>query len=1126
MEGLQGYPFGARVCRIFLDIRMPSPHPVIALYCAKQCPDEDVVLAALRSCAQHPALRDQQTIVNLAVLAGHWGGVLEEMLVKSTPGAERGRLLCTALALRPDEWFRDGGEWFDQLDHMVPGWTSDLLQAAADGLSGWDVLLAKSFGISCTGSPNAGENALLARIAACIEDRHPELFPLPHPALPSASRAQVWGWLWASIPFPQPRLHHWGYLLGCGIDPDFSMEVSGGRMSMGSTLLWGVHPDASLPKPAGWCLEDTGLQDLQPTPKWIDLTRKPQEFTQAGWAALWMLRQAGMDPTRLEEPTLWRTPALGLLARCGEARGQWSPKMFSHSKEAWLGLGLDFGASSTHQRTLLDVAFPVLLPALEGEETPSPAHWSISPSAWDRAATPAALARFWNSPACLRLLEDEPRLRNALLQCLCEGFAAWGDVSESSNLDIQAVSQRLPLLSVIHPLTPLGGILMDYLHAQDMTALAETALRMILAKIPADFSLTSIKEVAHRARLMRLVSALRNLQHPTLETRHEFAQVLREFSQRECSPIEPSPPPDPDLIDMGTQEAQDQLVEVICQAEEAGECTPEGLDFLARLDVSTITVDFRESLADAISFGPSSPLIEAFLRVDNNPPKLSSGRVGSYHPALATISLDMLSSSPRLMHALIYRLSTLFALGHAARMRVIADHIECAQVLPRAESEVLDAMQGAEGSALICLALRMAALAAEKEDLRQKVDTIGLWHRSRPASPKLSSDIAEALLAWLDPLAPTLACQAETFDRQVIQTTREIDPKDTRPVVLLYTQDALRDFGAWSATRIENDAVKSWRKSLLPAKADNAKDPAYRHRARRLSMAHPAVAALAELRAGFPHFEDVIHQIESHLCLALRGDASFSLPPLLMTGPPGTGKTFFFQELASKVATTYQVLPMESITGGFSIVGMDCGWSGATPGIVFHTLMADGATANPILLLDEIDKVPSTSNAPVGPVLLGLLEPHSAKRFVDRCVGLQMDASRINWVATANDLARVDLPVRSRFNIVHVANPDYHARCAMSRHIYQALRSTHIWGKSFELHLSEETIQTLARPANAARDLRKNLTSALAIAARANRGQLLPSDIPLHALPPPLSPWDAPLPELPPNQNACQEAAT
>lgn len=346
---------------------------------------------------------------------------------------------------------------------------------------------------------------------------------------------------------------------------------------------------------------------------------------------------------------------------------------------------------------------------------------------------------------------------------------------------------------------------------------------------------------------------------------------------------------------------------------------------------------------------------------------------------------------------------------------------------------------------------------------------------------------------------------------------KEDGPGDDRPVVELFTRQALYDAQELMRKAQDNASVEYWWGQLInPDKKQGYIETPdrIRQRFRRMALAQHALDSIGEMRDNFPHFEEVIRDLENHLLLAVRGDGRFSLPPLLIDGPPGTGKTFFFQELSKKISTAYHMVSMETVTAGWAITGLDHNWSGATPGFVFETLMKKEATANPIILLDEIDKVAGSEQSPVANVLLSLLEPHSARRFTDRCVPLMIDASNINWVATANYLDRIDPAIRSRLTIMHVPNPDYEARRAMAHHIYRSLLKTNSWGPSFAPTLSESTLEALAKPANAARSLRKNIQTALANAARANHDQIHPEDLPVDKKVMACVPWDAPLPEL------------
>ena len=95
-------------------------------------------------------------------------------------------------------------------------------------------------------------------------------------------------------------------------------------------------------------------------------------------------------------------------------------------------------------------------------------------------------------------------------------------------------------------------------------------------------------------------------------------------------------------------------------------------------------------------------------------------------------------------------------------------------------------------------------------------------------------------------------------------------------------------------------------------------------------------------------------------------------------------------------------LSMSSLTAGWVLSGASSQWKGARPGKVFETLV-DGQYANPVMVVDEIDKAGGEhAYDPLG-ALYSLLEHDTAGRFTDEFAEVAIDASQVIWVATAND---------------------------------------------------------------------------------------------------------------------------
>lgn len=181
---------------------------------------------------------------------------------------------------------------------------------------------------------------------------------------------------------------------------------------------------------------------------------------------------------------------------------------------------------------------------------------------------------------------------------------------------------------------------------------------------------------------------------------------------------------------------------------------------------------------------------------------------------------------------------------------------------------------------------------------------------------------------------------------------------------------------------------------------------------------------LASLRQSHPHFSQVIDLVQNQLVLAMATDMRLSIPPILLWGPPGVGKTHFAQELASVLGTGMHRLAFDSELTGSALLGSDKKWSNATCGAVFEALVF-GEHANPVMLLDEIDKA-AKGRYGADPLasLHSLLEPVSASHVVDISLDFEMDASAVIWICTANDPRRVAPTLRSRMQEFMIEMPD------------------------------------------------------------------------------------------------------
>jgi ATP-dependent Lon protease len=212
--------------------------------------------------------------------------------------------------------------------------------------------------------------------------------------------------------------------------------------------------------------------------------------------------------------------------------------------------------------------------------------------------------------------------------------------------------------------------------------------------------------------------------------------------------------------------------------------------------------------------------------------------------------------------------------------------------------------------------------------------------------------------------------------------------------------------------------------------------------------------------------------------------------PMLLLGEPGLGKTYFAKRLAQALATGFEFVSMSSLTAGWVLTGASSQWHNARPGKVAQTLI-EGEYANPVVVLDEVDKAGGDARYDPMGALYGLLERDTAVHFKDEFIDVDMDASHILWVATANDESAIPEPILNRMNVYEIERPDADGSRMIALAVYREILDAHRW--PFPPEPSEAVLEKLA--AIPPRDMRKLLLDAFGTAQLAGRDQLLPEDV-------------------------------
>ncbi|HEY0821742.1 MAG TPA: AAA family ATPase [Rhizobacter sp.] len=261
----------------------------------------------------------------------------------------------------------------------------------------------------------------------------------------------------------------------------------------------------------------------------------------------------------------------------------------------------------------------------------------------------------------------------------------------------------------------------------------------------------------------------------------------------------------------------------------------------------------------------------------------------------------------------------------------------------------------------------------------------------------------------------------------------------------------------------------------------------------RFQVKPSGIPAMDHLYDDLPNFADVLDDVKRQIALCEDSRDALEITPVLLLGPPGVGKTHFARELSKLLGTGMGFISMSSLTAGWVLSGASSQWKGARPGKVFETLV-DGQYANPVLVVDEIDKAGGEhAYDPLG-ALYSLLEHDTAGSFTDEFAEVPIDASQVIWVATANDGRSIPEPILNRMNVYEVQAPDRDAARHIAAKLYRSIRADHDWGSRFAPEPGQDVLDRMSEMAP--REMRRAWMTAFGNAKLARRDRVDVVDLP------------------------------
>src|SRR5213082_1427234 len=226
------------------------------------------------------------------------------------------------------------------------------------------------------------------------------------------------------------------------------------------------------------------------------------------------------------------------------------------------------------------------------------------------------------------------------------------------------------------------------------------------------------------------------------------------------------------------------------------------------------------------------------------------------------------------------------------------------------------------------------------------------------------------------------------------------------------------------------------------------------------------VAARAVLDADHAGLEDVKDRITEYLAVRkLRADRGIEADPksgaiLTLIGPPGTGKTSIGESIARATGREFVRMSLGGVRDEAEIRGHRRTYIGALPGRLVRALR-DAGTLNPVILLDEVDKVGADWRGDPSAALLEVLDPAQNHSFRDHYLDVELDLSQVVFIATANQAETIPGPLLDRMEVIRFDGYTSEEKLAIAKGYLWPRQRDRNGLRENEVEISDEVLRTV-----------------------------------------------------------------